>query len=685
MRSSIIIDPAICDTLLFKARITAIAIFFLTCGVNSGICQSPTQNKITYGGDKSYQPYEFINDKNQPDGFHIDLMKAIGQTMGFEVEFKLVEWSKVEKMILEQGSVDVTDHFYAPYKEEKYSFAEAHTIIAHELIGKRGNQNIKEIKDIANASILVQKGTLLESILNDHKLNLKVFPVATEEDALLKLHEDQYDYALVSMFQGHKFIEANEDYHLTPIGPVLFPFQLSFVAKKGNDDLVIEINEAIKILKKTGQYSKIYIKWFGQAEPTFVEKYLYLLMLIIIGMAILVFLWIKSLKNLVRRKTKDLSEQLREKEIAEKKLIHREKQLVEAQNIANLGSWTYDNRTKKSEWSIVQKKIFGLEKTSPTPEYEEYISSVHPDDQKLVKDTFKKAFKEPLIYSYEFRITNMKNEFKHLLMKIKPTFEGDSRAFIGLHGTVQDITHIKTVQAKLEEKNRELIKKNVELDKFTYSISHDLKAPIASIIGLINLMKMDIKDELTLGYVNRVEQSIFKLDYYIKDVLAYSTNENKSLEVEKIDFETIINAAFDLHQYMKGANNIRLILNNKFEGDFVSDSNRLLLIFSNIISNAIKYQNPNEADPFLKIDISGTFKKATIVIEDNGEGINEEHLDKVFNMFYRGSINSDGSGLGLYIVKEAVKRLSGTIHAESTHGHGTIFLIRLPALEESKN
>ncbi len=683
MRSQIIIDPANLLRFLSKSNLAVILIVFFVSITDLGICQSKINKKIIYGGDKNYPPYEFLNADNQPDGFHIDLMKAIGQTMGFVVEFKLVEWSKMENMVLVEVSVDLTDHFYAQRKEKYYVFADAHTIISHELIGKQGNNDIKEIKDIANASILVEKGTLLESMLNESGLNLKVFPVPTEEEALIKLREAGYDYALVSTYQGHKFIETNSA-SLQPIGPVLFPLQLSFVAKKGNESLIVDINEALKILKKTGQYSKIYIKWFGQTEPSFVEKYIGLITGIIICMAILVFLWIKSLKNLVKRKTKDLSHQLKEKEIAENKLIYRERQLKEAQRIANLGSWTYDSRTKKSEWSEVQKTIFGLEKDEPTPEYEEYINSIHPDDRKLVTDTFKKAFKEPLIYSYEFRMTNKKNEFKHLLMKIKPTFTENTRHFIGLHGTVTDITPIKTVQAKLEEKNRELIKKNVELDKFTYSISHDLKAPIASIIGLINLMKMEINDELTLGYVKRVEESIHKLDYYIKDVLAYSTNENKSLELEKIDFEAVINAAFELHQYMKGANNIRMIVNNKYQGEFVSDSNRLLLIFSNIISNAIKYQNPNEADPFLKIDISGDNKKATIVIEDNGEGIDEQHLDKVFNMFYRGSINSEGSGLGLYIVKEAVKRLSGTIHAESTHGHGTIFLIRLPALEVTK-
>src|SRR6185437_11528662 len=113
---------------------------------------------------------------------------------------------------------------------------------------------------------------------------------------------------------------------------------------------------------------------------------------------------------------------------------------------------------------------------------------------------------------------------------------------------------------------------------------------------------------------------------------------------------------------------------------FYSDRSRLSIILNNLISNSIRYQNPEAADPFVEIYVEISASSAEIRIRDNGIGIDKENHEKVFNMFYRVSTKSVGSGLGLYIVKETVEKLHGVIDLESVPGKGTAFSIHLPNL-----
>ena len=642
--------------------------------------QHKNGDTVVYGGDKYYPPYEFINQKGQPEGFHVDLFRAIGEVMGFRAVFKLGDWAAIKNMIEEEKSVDVTDMFFSRDRNERFEFANSHAVISHELITRDNQKNVYGIEDIVGASIVVEKGSLLEDLLTKSELGLNLTTVSSEQEALERLAEEAYDYALVSGYQAHKFIAENKKSGLSPVGPVVFPLELSFVTHKGRRELINDINLGLEILKKTGRYSKIYVKWFGEKDESPLMKALKWTGLSLLVLLALSAFWIFTLRKVVKAKTVALKKELDKKTAAEKKLQIQGRELREAQKMANLGNWKYDFKSQLTEWSEEQKKIFGLEKGDKIPGYEEFLKFIHPQDRKLVTDTFSQAVNKPVIYTFEVRAINKKNEQKNLLVKIKPTYDGTGDKITGLNGTVMDITALKLVQSKLEDKNEQLHKKNLELDKLSYSISHDIQAPVASILGLVNLMKLDVDDEKTKEYVKKIEMSIAKLNSYTKDILAFSVNENKKVDKGVIAFKDIINESFALRKYMDGAGRLKLMVNVDVDGDFVSDKSRLMLVFGNIISNAIKYQKRDVDEPFLKISVKGDYREVQIVVEDNGEGIMEEHLENIFDMFYRGSINSDGSGLGLYIVREVIHKLNGTVHVQSTLHGGTSFMIGLPSL-----
>ncbi|MEL7004490.1 MAG: HAMP domain-containing sensor histidine kinase [Bacteroidota bacterium] len=174
------------------------------------------------------------------------------------------------------------------------------------------------------------------------------------------------------------------------------------------------------------------------------------------------------------------------------------------------------------------------------------------------------------------------------------------------------------------------------------------------------------------------EKSLARLDYFISEIVTYSKNSRLNLKREAIDFRHEVNGIFADVNFMDGMNKIRKEVNVKQQEHFYSDIRRVRVILNNLITNAIKYRDQEKKDSFIKIDVVVNSEAAEIIIADNGIGIPSELHDKVFDMFFRGSETSKGSGLGLYIVAEVIKKIKGKISIVSSPKEGTTFKLMLP-------
>lgn len=245
----------------------------------------------------------------------------------------------------------------------------------------------------------------------------------------------------------------------------------------------------------------------------------------------------------------------------------------------------------------------------------------------------------------------------------------------------RDITHQKKTEDILKEQNEELTKINHELDRFVYSASHDLRAPLMSVKGLLNMIKVDQEKGNLSMYLDLIEKSVHKLDNFISDIIHYSKNSRTDLLVNEINFNELLEESIGSLKYMEGAEKVRSIRKINVSDSFYSDPSRLLMVFNNIISNAVRYRDKWKDDSYLEIDILADEKKASIKFSDNGIGIAREYISNVFKMFYRATTDSKGSGLGLYIVKSAVDRLQGSILVDSELGKGSTFTVEIPNLK----
>ncbi|MDX2249030.1 MAG: PAS domain S-box protein [Bacteroidia bacterium] len=284
--------------------------------------------------------------------------------------------------------------------------------------------------------------------------------------------------------------------------------------------------------------------------------------------------------------------------------------------------------------------------------------------------------------------TNEEAEFKRkdgtvfwgLMSSIKTV---DEKGQVFFDGAIRDVTKMREDERKIKEQNQKLIKVNRELDKFVYSVSHDLRAPLVSVKGLIDISRLETCDENRSHYYDLMDRSINKLDNFIRDIMGYSRNVRAQLVSQKIDFEPLIKDVLEVLQFAPGNEKIEKTVKIDISGEFYSDPMRLKMIFNNIISNGFRYSDLSKSHPFVAIDITGNENRVTIKIEDNGIGIASESKDKIFDMFYRGTKNSQGSGIGLYIVSEALEKLGGTISVESVFGEGTCFTIELPSIPKN--
>jgi PAS domain S-box-containing protein len=244
---------------------------------------------------------------------------------------------------------------------------------------------------------------------------------------------------------------------------------------------------------------------------------------------------------------------------------------------------------------------------------------------------------------------------------------------IGIYGVYVDITDRKKIEEELQTRN-------TELDNFVYKVSHDLRAPLSSILGLINLSKLPGNTDDLMEYMQVIEKKVFDLDHFISDVLSHSKNLKMEVSINKIDFKGIITKTFADLSYLPGASQVA-VTTQVSESDFYSDPWRISEIFRNLISNAIKYRQQHAAKPMVNISIEINSAESVIIFADNGIGISESDLVRIFDMFFRATEQSDGSGIGLYIVKNAVDKLGGRINVSSKVGFGTTFTIHLPNVQ----
>ena len=246
--------------------------------------------------------------------------------------------------------------------------------------------------------------------------------------------------------------------------------------------------------------------------------------------------------------------------------------------------------------------------------------------------------------------------------------------------------HRDALKQEVDKQTHHLREANTELEEFTYRISHDLRSPIVSSVRLLSMAQESIgcKDSQTaVDCLSHAQNSLNKLETLIQDLLDISETKNKEEENQPIDTAHLVAEALANLQYLEGYESLEIQTDFQFNELLLSKTSRVNRILENLISNAIKYRDPEVEASYIKISTHNVEGHYVLEVEDNGLGIPEKQQDRLFTMFMRFHPKvAFGSGLGLYLIKKSVDVLGGTI-AFHNNGNGSTFRIKIPFQDAS--
>jgi two-component system sensor histidine kinase/response regulator len=244
--------------------------------------------------------------------------------------------------------------------------------------------------------------------------------------------------------------------------------------------------------------------------------------------------------------------------------------------------------------------------------------------------------------------------------------------------TIENAYEVYLNRKEIKDKTQKLEKAYEELEKFVYSASHDLRAPLVSILGVVKLARAEAPEAQSLEYLEMIEKSVNKLDAFVQNIINYYQNLKKDEILSSVNWQDMLHETIENYKHFEGADRISFNTRVDQPDGFTSDELRIKIVLNNLVSNAIKYSDFQKPESKVDVNISCGPHKTIVEVEDNGIGISEENKERLFEMFYRSSESDQGSGIGLYIVKEAVEKLGGAISVESNPGTGSKFSVEIP-------
>lgn len=341
------------------------------------------------------------------------------------------------------------------------------------------------------------------------------------------------------------------------------------------------------------------------------------------------------------------------------------------------GIYEWDIATNRLKATTQFKKLLGYEDDEVLEiDFDFYKSRFHPSNLPGVDENLKHAVENGTRYQHELQIKLKDGEYRWFLDSGMVSMKNGSATMAV--GSIIDINNRKSAEQQLRHKNTELEKANEELDRFVYRASHDMRAPLSTLMGLLNLAKYATTAEELEEYHQLMINRIDTMDGFIKEVTDYSRNTRVAIAKDKINVSDFVEEVLDSFEFLSTEPNVKLYQEIDPKMEICSDTSRLKVVLSNLIYNAIKYHDKNKPERFVRVQAVKQNKCLIIRIIDNGIGISPKYHKRIFNMFFRATESSSGTGLGLYIVKETLLRLKSTIVCESEVNQGSKFEVRIP-------
>jgi PAS domain S-box-containing protein len=365
----------------------------------------------------------------------------------------------------------------------------------------------------------------------------------------------------------------------------------------------------------------------------------------------------------------------------EAELRESEQRLLLALDVSRMGIWELDLTLHSAHRTLRHDQIFGYQTLLPEWTYEMFLLHVIPEDRKDVDEKFNEAIAKQQIWSFECRIRRNDDVVRWIMAVGKGEYDPNGKP-VRMLGIVQDITDRKQVEQQREILIKDLEQKNAELERFTYTVSHDLRSPLITIHGFTGLLESDIAGNNAPAIahdLDRINAAATKMEELLHDLLNLSRIGRVVSPPEKISFTVLSQGAVDLLAGVISERKVQVIVDPDMPVVTV-DPARVREAIMNLIENAVKFMGDQQY-PEIRIGIEYNNNRPVFFVRDNGIGIDQKYFGKLFHLFEKLDAKKEGSGVGLAIVKRIIEVHGGRIWVESGGlGKGSTFRFTLPVL-----
>lgn len=367
---------------------------------------------------------------------------------------------------------------------------------------------------------------------------------------------------------------------------------------------------------------------------------------------------------------------------AEEALIEKEQHLIEAQRMAQIGSWSYDPESQQPTWSEGMFHIWGLDPDKGAPHYSDHARYIHPADFPTFDAAVTKALDKGIPYDLELRILRPDGE-ERTIVALGEAIRDEHGAIVELRGTIQDITERKWIEEQLTRAKESAEYANQTKSEFLANMSHEIRTPLNGVLGMLQLLNHTTLDSDQRQYTMMATEASERLTNLLSDILNLSRVEAGKLQIdyEPTHLRETLDHARKLFVLNAKEKQIELALHvdPRIPDTVLGDSTRLLQVLTNLVGNAVKFTDKGEItiEAFPLPASQPHSSKVLFAVSDTGVGISQKDQDTLFEPFVQGQKGykktHQGAGLGLSICSRLVGLMGGTIHTESEPDAGSTF------------
>lgn len=669
-----------------------IILFVATTGI-AAPNQSPQKRTLLIGGDKNAPPYEFINTKGVPDGFTIDLMKAVAKKEGLSIQFVLESWSNARSDLKNRKIDAVTAMMYSKERNEIFDFSVPHVIIPYALFTRKDSQ-VKFLNDVKENEIIVVKDVYAHDWLRQQKFTDSIITVDTPAKALQLLASGKHDCVIIPRLHGINILDDLKINNVQSVGPPVLEQKLSFAVIKGNSDLLAKLNEGIFYVHQSGEFDEIYLKWFSVNKQNrqfrTITRYVLLFISFIIVALLTILFWNWLLKRTLRRKTKAL----RQNEA-------RLEQIVEGIPIP---TYVIDENRTVTHWNKACEFLTGetAEKIVGTKNYYKafYDNRTYSIIDLLLDNVLTKrvqqhdgtTYRESSVlkgsYETEIFFNNLGIEGKWLY-GAATLLKDENGKINGAIETWQDLTESKQLERQLIQSQ-----KMEALGTLAGGVAHDFNNILTVVNVHAELALRHLQNEASL--IDHMEQ-ILSAGKHAKELVGQILTFSRQAEIESepIQVSEIVKETLRLFKTSL-ASNIEIQQNIHCDDLVMADATHIHQIVMNLCTNASHAMS--DAAGVLGVELSEVLvtedqinpqfdikpgKYIELTVSDTGYGIPPEIHNKILDPFFTTKKRGEGTGMGLSVTQGIVKQYGGAIDFISELDKGTTFRVFLPIITAS--